>query len=257
MTGKYNLLLGLLLGMHSVSAENVSVILNGESIGCLDQFQVERSPDDNATSSTVMIETTECLGQESPIKEFDLSVTGDVGCYSDPGPPDDPLACPPAVDDPPVCDSSFSDPDCPRAPYYHDGLDQNRDYDKKIEPQQRHVYKFRVPTQEETRTEMNGEDKNRIMEFSVVDNGIEVLVKLGVSLVKGRTDAVPGEDDTYCFSGPGSEAKVTVATNDKYTTCNIDFSKENEPNYYYFTIESTDKTKTGGYRFVFRAGAMY
>ncbi len=189
------------------------------------------------------------------IVEFDLAVTGNVGCYSDPGPPDDPIACP--VDDPPVCDSSFSDPDCPRAPYYHDGLDQSRDYDKKIEPQRRHVYKFRAPTQEETRTEMNGEDKNRVMEFSVVDYGIEVLVKLGVSLVKGRTDAVLGEDEPYCFSGPGSEGKVTVATNDKYTTCNIDFSTEDEPNYYYFTIENTDEIETGGYRFVFRAGAIY
>lgn len=121
--------------------------------------------------------------------------------------------------------------------YFELPYDKNIFYDKQIKPGYRDVYHFIIPG------DVGAAGRNYILDFTLVEFGSAVAVNLGISHVKGR--ARPTEDDTrYCFSGPLFQGGLVMATDDTYTKCVKQFATD-----YYFTIENTDSSKTGGYRF--------
>jgi len=126
-------------------------------------------------------------------------------------------------------------------------IDVSANYDGHILPLARHVYHFRSPTRESIAAPF----ENRLIRFGVVDHGAEVLLNLGLSKVKGRTQPGSGEAPE-CFTGPGTELSLTMATDDTYTDCIMEFDTD-----YYFTIENLDEKIIGGYRFSFGKGGAY
>jgi hypothetical protein len=126
-------------------------------------------------------------------------------------------------------------------------IDVSDNYDGHIAPLTRHVYHFRSPTKES----ISAPFENRLIRFGVVDHGAEVSLNLGLSKVKGRTQPGNGEV-AECFAGPGTELSLTMATDDKFTDCVMEFDSD-----YYFTIESLDANINGGYRFSFGKGGAY
>ena len=143
-----------------------------------------------------------------------------------------------------------SDPACadPLAcRYFELDIEVSDNYDKHIAPLTRHVYHFRSPTRES----IPAPYENRFIRFGVVDHGAEIQLNLGLSKVKGRTEPGSGEA-VECFTGPGTELSLSMATDDTYTYCVMEFDTD-----YYFTIESLDENINGGYRFSFGKGGVY
>lgn len=126
-------------------------------------------------------------------------------------------------------------------------IDVSDNYDGHILPLSRHVYHFRSPTRESIPAPF----ENRLIRFGVVDHGAEVQVNLGLSKVMGRTQPGAGEADE-CFAGPGTELSLTMATDDEFTDCIMEFDTD-----YYFTIENLSAKIIGGYRFSFGKGGVY
>lgn len=120
-------------------------------------------------------------------------------------------------------------------------------YDGHIRPNAYHTYRFRSPTRES----IDAPDTERYMRFGVVDHGAEVSLNIGLSKVPARTEPGIGEDPS-CFSGPGTELSLAIATDDTYTNCIMEFDTE-----YFFSIENLDDEITGGYRFSFGKGGTY
>lgn len=122
-------------------------------------------------------------------------------------------------------------------------VDKNVYYDEQIKASERHVYHFRSPTRES----LEAPSENLFMHFVVVDHHPEtaVSINLGLSKIVGRTQPGSGEV-VKCFTGPGTELSLSMATDDTFTDCVIEFNTN-----YYFTIESLSNTIIGAYRFQF------
>ena len=130
--------------------------------------------------------------------------------------------------------------------FYELSIEVSNHYDGHIAPWARHVYHFRSPTRESL-----APDENRYIRFSVIDHGAAVQVNLGLSKVKGRTQPGSGEA-AECFTGPGTQLNLAMATDDEYTNCIMEFDTD-----YYFTIENVDSSTNGDYRFTFGKSDPY
>jgi len=131
--------------------------------------------------------------------------------------------------------------------FFELNIEVSDNYDGHIAPLTRHVYHFRSPARESIPAPF----EDRYIRFGVVDFGAEVSLNLGLSKVKGRTQPGDGEA-SECFTGPGTELSLGMATDDRYTDCIMEFDTD-----YYFSIENLDSSINGGYRFSFGKGGAY
>lgn len=116
---------------------------------------------------------------------------------------------------------------------------ENTNYTENIQPGHRDVYHVKIPAS----GDFSPPKQNMILYFSVVDHGTEVSLNIGISKVKGRVKPEQGEN-SYCYTGPGTELSFSAATDDQHSKCVMDYAQD-----YYFTIENLDAKLAGDYRF--------